>query len=415
MSPLAKKIALALTVVTIAAAGAAGWSMKKSRDQRVVAGDAILPATNSAFVISSCTSKLHDDKPALAIMFNDGVDADQALDKLITVSDLGKTDDKKPAAEKEKSDKPVAGGWIVGDNPRVLLFPFVKAGHAYSITFSATIAAASGGRTLAQAHTCDVKSDAMLPSYFFASKGTVLPAGLNGGLPVVTVNIPEVDVEFLRVAPDKLPAFVDYVTGKRRNSQNDEEEYYDDGNRNKLKGQAEAYQLNALKGMATSVYTNRFLTSAVADSRKTTFLPVEKIAELKEPGIYVAVMRRPGYFDQYQVTYFYVSDIGLHARRQAKFTDVFTTSLASGKALGDIAIEVVGEAGKVLIKGTTDSAGHAVLTGLPDAARPVVARRWWPKACLVAPTWPRSRTTPRSASRLTAGWRMRMCCRPAMR
>ena len=46
-------------------------------------------------------------------------------------------------------------------------------------------------------------SDEMAPSYFFASKGTVLPAGLNGGLPVVTVNIPEVDVEFLRVAPEK--------------------------------------------------------------------------------------------------------------------------------------------------------------------------------------------------------------------
>ena len=42
-----------------------------------------------------------------------------------------------------------------------------------------------------------------------------------------------------------------------------------------------------------------------------TFLPVEGIKELQEPGIYVAVMSQPGRFRyEYQVTYFYVSDIG---------------------------------------------------------------------------------------------------------
>jgi uncharacterized protein YfaS (alpha-2-macroglobulin family) len=394
MQPLSKKLIIGLTLTTLAVAGAGAAWMKKPRDERVAGGAAILPASNSAFAISSCTSKLHDDKPALAIMFTDSVDPEQALDKLIEVRDLGKSENKEaakavaddPAAAKDK-DKLVAGGWIVGANPRMLLFPFVKAGHAYSVKFSASIGAASGGRTLPQAHTCEVSSDAMLPSYFFASKGTVLPAGLNGGLPVVTVNIPEVDVEFLRVAPEKLPAFVDFVTGKRRKHSDDgesadadetTEEYddYDGSNRDKLKGQTQSYQLNALKNMATSVYTNRFLTSAVSDSRKTSFLPVEKIAELKEPGIYVAVMRRPGYFDeQYQVTYFYVSDIGLHARRQAKFTDVFTTSLGSGKALGGIDIEVMGAAGKVLLKGKTDGDGHAVLPGLPDAARLLLARQ----------------------------------------
>ncbi|WP_332875866.1 alpha-2-macroglobulin family protein [Massilia sp. S19_KUP03_FR1] len=378
MSPFAKKAVIALTIVTLAVAGAATWKMKKTRDERAPTGAAILPAASSVFAISSCTSKLHDDRPALALMFTDSVDASQALDKLIVVRDQGIPDDKDPV-KAAPAEKPVAGGWIVGSNPRQLLFPFVKPGHAYSINVGAALAAASGGRTLPQAHTCEVKSDAMTPSYFFASKGTVLPAGLNGGLPVVTINIPEVDVEFLRVAPEKLPAFVDFVTGKRRNTDsddNDEGEDYYDGSRNKLKGQTYPYQLNALKNMSTSVYANRFLTSAVADSRKTSFLPVEKIAELKEPGIYVAVMRRPGHFDeQYQVTYFYVSDIGLHARRQAKFTDVFTTSLGSGKALGGIDIDVVGAAGKVLMKGKTDSDGHAALTGLPDAARLLLAWR----------------------------------------
>lgn len=383
MSALSKKAVIALAIVTtVAAAGGATWWLKKPRDHRAVSGDSILPSANTPFAISGCQSRLHDDRPALAVMFTDNVDSDQPLDKLISVSDLGKAETVATANPSAKHPT-VDGGWIVGDNPRMLLFPFVKAGHAYSIKLSPAIAAASG-RKLPQAHTCQVSSDSMSPSFFFASKGTVLPAGLNGGLPVVTVNIPEVDVEFLRVSPDKLPAFIDFVTGKRRQASDDadggdgdEGEYYDyDSSRDKLKGQTQSYQLNALKGMATSVYTNRFLTSAVPDSRKTSFLPVEKIDELKEAGIYVAVMRRPGNFDDhYQVTYFYVSDIGLHARRHAKFTDVFTTSLSSGKAQSGIEIEVIGAAGKAVAKAKTDGDGHAVLQGLPDGARLLLARR----------------------------------------
>jgi uncharacterized protein YfaS (alpha-2-macroglobulin family) len=51
----------------------------------------------------------------------------------------------------------------------------------------------------------------MPEAFYFASKGVVLPAGQNGGLPVVTVNTPEVDVQFLRVNADALPAFLEQV------------------------------------------------------------------------------------------------------------------------------------------------------------------------------------------------------------
>jgi len=199
----------------------------------------------------------------------------------------------------------------------------------------------------------------------------------------ITVNIPEVDVQFLRVSPEKMPQFIDMVIGKRNAAADDEEneegegDYYDYwSNRNRLKGQTSGWQLNALQKMAESVYNGRFLTNDVPNSRKVSFLPVEKIAELKEPGIYVAVMSRPGFFDNdFQVTYFYVSDIGLHVRRQVKQTDVFTTGLKSGKALGGVDLEVLGAEGKSLLQGKTDSDGHGVLPGLPDGARLLLAKR----------------------------------------
>lgn len=387
---------LATTAVTVGLAGAAGvWWMKTHSGPGAAGGDAVLPNANAPFVVSSCMARLHDDKPALAIMFSGNVDSGQSLEKLIEVADLGDAS----AADSAKSAKPktpaapasaatgtvVQGGWVVSDNPHVLVFPFVKAGHQYRVKIAQALVNTEG-KALEQVHSCDVLSDAMSPSYFFASKGTVLPAGLNGGLPVVTVNIPEVDVEFLRVSADKLPAFVDMVLGKRPNqdaeqdgaAEGDEEgNYYEyGGNRNRFKGQTSGWQLNALQGIADSVYSNRFVTNEVPNSRKVSFLPVEKITELKEPGVYVAVMRRPGFFDNdYQVTYFYVSDIGLHARRQLKQTDVFTTSLLSGKAQGGIELEVLGAEGKVLLRGKTDSDGHGVLPGLPAGARLLLAKR----------------------------------------
>jgi len=387
-------LAYLLAAVSIGAAASGGWWLHHRQTPLLPSGDAVLAHPNARFAVSSCHARLYEDKPALAVMFSAKIDADQALDKLIEVTDLS---DARASAEKIKSTQAVQtanastvlpkgdivkGGWIVSDNPHVLLFPYVKAGRQYRITLSSGLAS-TFKQTLAQAHNCEVLSDEMAPSYFFASKGTVLPAGLNGGLPVVTVNVPEIDVEFLRVTPDKLPRFVEMTLGKKRsdddgaNDDSDSEgDYQHRGDRHQLKGLTSGWQLNQLHGIAQSVYTNRFITNEVPNSRKVSFLPVEKINELKEPGIYVAVMRRPGHFEyEYQVTYFYVSDIGLHARRQVKQTDVFTTALSSGKAQGGVDLEVLDGAGKVLVRGKTGSDGHGILPGLPDAARLLLARR----------------------------------------
>lgn len=136
------------------------------------------------------------------------------------------------------------------------------------------------------------------------------------------------------------------------------------------------YVLDELRALASSVYLGRFATDARPNRRNVSYLPVEKIKELQEPGIYVAVMNPPGRFGfDYQVTYFYVTDIGLHVRRHALQTDVFATSLKSGQALRGVAVNLVDDNGKSLAQTTTDGDGHAVLTGSTDKARAVVARR----------------------------------------
>jgi len=226
--------------------------------------------------------------------------------------------------------KPAKGAWVVGDNPRLLYFPNIRPQTRYVVRIKAGLKAADG-QALTTAASYSVITAAVTPAYYFASRGMVLPAKQNGGLPVVTVNVPEVDIQFLRVKPDQLPRFLDKVISspkpksrvKRQNY--DDYDYSDDSNEGydwratDLKGAVYNWSLDAMHPLTDSVFSGRFLTEKKANKRSVTFIPVEEIKELRTPGIYVAVMSQPNRFRQeYQVTYFYVSDLGLSLRLSAR-------------------------------------------------------------------------------------------------
>ncbi|GAB2886049.1 alpha-2-macroglobulin [Uliginosibacterium flavum] len=395
--PLGKKalVAAAAAVITLSAAG--GWWWKAHRSSTASAGgDAVIAQADGPFSATACQPRLFEDQPALAVVFSEPVERGQSFDKILQVVDLGRIDgagessEEKAAAKVDTGknaaqvgDKIVAGNWVISDNPRVLYFPYIKPQRNYRIKVADSLKAASGTK-LAEAKECQVATEEMPPSYYFASKGTILPAKQNGGLPVVTVNVAEIDVQFLRVEPAQLPRFLETVVGTRPHAsedENNEGEYdgdcYDCYSENKkLQGQTSNWQLDKLREVSSSVYAGRFLTSDKQNARKVTHLPVESIKELQEPGIYIAVMSQPGRFrSEYQVTYFYVTDIGLHAHRNGKQMDVFTTSLVSGKAISDVELEVVDANAKSLAKGKPDGDGHAALSGVPDSAHLLVARR----------------------------------------
>ena len=116
--------------------------------------------------------------------------------------------------EEAAGGTPVPSRWVLGDNPRVLYLPNATPDRTYRVRIDAGLASTDDA-TLPVGQTCSVKSEAMPEAFHFASRGVVLPAGQNGGLPVVTVNVPEVDVQFLRVRPDAWAAFLQQVGGRR--------------------------------------------------------------------------------------------------------------------------------------------------------------------------------------------------------
>jgi hypothetical protein len=318
----------------------------------------------AAFALADCRARLFDGSPAVAVMFTRPLKRSQDWAKLLQATE----------GEDAAGATPVPARWVLGDNPRVLYLPNAAPERTFRIRIDAGLASADDA-SLPVAQTCSVKSEAMPEAFHFASRGVVLPAGQNGGLPVVTVNVPEVDVQFLRVRPDAWASFLQQVGGRREAASDEEGDQDPSGGESRLKGRVGIDTLEQLRASADLVHAGRFATDPRPNRRTVSFLQVERIEALKEPGLYVAVMNPPGRFAyDYQVTHFHVTDIGLHARRRAAQTDVFATSLKTGTALRDVEVSAIDAGGRPLAQARTDALGRATFAGGLDKARAIVAR-----------------------------------------
>lgn len=372
-------------------------------------------ADASKFTPLTCAPRQFNGTLALAVTFSQPVSRQADLQQWIhvrnggrpesnsddadtDVSDEGVTVDSGAVSEKlRKGSKPVAGSWVVGENPRVVYFPYVQPHQIYHVQFDAGMPGAEKKATQAEVSHCTLTTEVMPSAFYFASRGVVLPSKQNGGLPVATVNVAEVDVQFLRIDPSQMPQFYETVlnvsTADRStedasddaddsSSDSDDSEYeyedwrYGGSSSRSLKGLVGIYDLDRLRRVSNSVFQGRFVTDPTPDRRNITFLPVENIPALQAPGIYVAIMTQPGRFQyESQVTYFYVSDIGLHARRYENNIDAFMVSLTTGKPLSGVDVELVNETGGVIQKVRADDQGHARFEGRREGARLLRASR----------------------------------------
>ena len=345
-----------------------------------------------------------DGSPALALTFTQPLDARKKYDEFIRVFEMPlrpKDQEKRSGGEHGDDGKPlqsagaltasedsddvkteggvlVKGAWAVGENPRLLFFPHIKPNARYVVHVLPGVPARNGQKTSAESRYGILTAD-VSPAYYFASKGMVLPARQNGGLPVVTVNVPEVDIQFLRVKPDQVVNFLNYVMGGGRVSSGsedeDEEDDYYYGDNRRLKGAVNHWDLDRLHRLTESVYTNRFVTERKENRRSVTFIPVEDVKELAEPGIYVAIMSEPNRFRyEYQVTYFYTSNLGLHTRLFDKEADAYVSALDKGTAIGNVEVSWLDQHGRILLHGKTDKAGRAHFAERPADARLIMAR-----------------------------------------
>lgn len=304
-------------------------------------------AAATGFALEGAGHGKHEGATAIELRFTQPLAATQAFDELIAVTD--------------QKGAVVGGSWVLDDSARVLRFPYVEASQRYTVQVKAGLAAADG-RTLEAPVTRELDTAPVDPAVGFASQGSVLPARDTRGLPVVSVNVPEVDVEFLRVREGELANFfVSYQRGGRRGGW----ELTDSPWQDRV----------AITRVADPVYLNRFVLGGAENERRLSYLPVQNIAELQQPGVYFALLRRVGgYEDDYDTAIFFVSDLGLHLRAYGEEVFVHAASLRTGKPVGDVALQVLDRDGAAVVQGSTNGAGQARLAYRLDASHVLVAR-----------------------------------------
>ncbi|HEX7991059.1 MAG TPA: MG2 domain-containing protein, partial [Stenotrophomonas sp.] len=284
------------------------------------------------------------DGLALAVEFSRPLVGTQDFDKLLRFEEKVGNED---------------SSWSLSDDGKTLRYPYVEAAKEYTLIISADLLAADGNRLGTEVKQ-KVFTGELDPAVGFASQGSVLPSKESRGLPVVSVNVPEVDVEFLRVREKDLPAFFSqYQRGGRRGSWELDSEYSDK---------------TPLSQLAEPVYVNRFVLGGKQNERVLTYLPIQDVKELQQPGLYFAVMKRTGSFDnEFDTSFFTVSDIGLHTRAYKDKLFVHTASLADGAAAKKVELKVIDGKGEVILRGQTDGNGNALLNYTLDAAHVLVA------------------------------------------
>ena len=333
----------------IAATALAGCKRNESGQLPEASGEPIKAqaAKVEGFALVGAYPDQHDGDLAIALEFSRPLVSSQDFDALLVV--------------KGANGAVVKGSWVLDDKGLVLRFPSVEAAKDYEVTLKAGLSAADGTR-LGKDDTRKVHTGELDPAVGFASQGSVLPARESRGLPVVSINVPEVDVEFLRVSEKQLPKFfAEYQRGGRRGSWDLDSEYGDS---------------TPLGKLAEPVYLNRFVLGGKPNERVLTYLPIQDIRELQDPGLYFAVMKRTGKFaGEFETAFFTVSDIGLHTRAYKDKLFVHTASLQDGSATGSVELKVLDARGEAVLAGKTDGNGNALLNYTLDAGHVLVATR----------------------------------------
>ncbi len=274
-----------------------------------------------------------DGAATLVLTFSIPLDPEQDFARTVHVVD-------------KKSGK-VDGAWELSPNLKELRLRHLEPNRSLVVTVERDLKALNNA-------TFDITYEKALttrdvqPSVGFASRGSLLPGKVVEGLPVMALNVNNVDVNFFRVKPESLAAFVSQW------------EY-----RNSLSN----WESDTLLKMADLVYSGRFDLNPARNTREKLLLPLSEIKPLQQTGVYVAVMAKAGKYEYSNAaTLFTLSDIGVSAHRYQSRLDVFTQSLENGAAQQGVNVSLLDEKGQTLAQATSDGKGHLQLENTKNAA-----------------------------------------------
>ncbi|OCG07769.1 hypothetical protein A9G13_06030 [Gilliamella sp. wkB178] len=243
----------------------------------------------------------------------------------------------------------VDGAWELSDNGLELRHRYLEPNRKLTLTIDKMLAAINNSH-LKEVYQVEITTQDRKPMVGFASNGFLLPSKSMTGLPVTTLNVDKVDVNFFKIKPEKLSDFMaDYGLINRFTTWNSKK----------------------LNNYADLVFSSRFDLNPKRNAQETVLINLSTITELQPTGVYIAVMNQAGSYNYSNpATMFSISNIGIsvHAYGKGKLA-VITHALDNGQPLANINLTV--QCGKNIqdsnknctnINTQTDKQGYAEIT-----------------------------------------------------
>lgn len=272
------------------------------------------------FKVASIKESLYENAPAIIIAFTAPLSMDLLKNHHVSL-------------EGGESDH-----WIINEDRTKLIFPFVSPETTYHVHVSNEIRDVNGQK-LNLSQDEEIKTQRLDPAVNFTSSGHIISSSGAKEIPVTTLNVDEVNIDFFSIDQSKIPGILQVL------------------NEN---GSCYSQEANQIKEYGKLVYTGRFELNPKKNQRTECNINLEEIGKVNEPGFYAAVLTVPGTYDYYyEYAYFMQTNIGLHLRRYEKSFDVYAQDVTSGKPIENVKIKILNRNGEILHSGKSDKLGKA--------------------------------------------------------
>lgn len=262
---------------------------------------------NNPFTVLDTSAVILDGSSTLVVTFSVPVNPKLNFSNLLRLVD------------KEKGT--VDGAWELSNNGLELRHRFLEPNRKLTLTIDKMLSAIND-KSLSSVYQIEINTQNREPFIAFSSSGVLLPSKSMNGLPVTTLNIDKVDINFYRIKPEKLAKFITnygFINCFYTWRSQDFEEYMD------------------------LSFSSRFDLNPTPNTQETLLLDLSKFSEINKEGIYLAIMDKAGSYNaQLPATLFSISNIGIaiHAYNNGKLL-VMTHGLDNGKPLPNINLSLL--------------------------------------------------------------------------
>ncbi len=216
----------------------------------------------------------------------------------------------------------------------------VRHGKRYAFTLREGLPAASG-EALIRSVPLNVYVRDRDPAVRFPARAYVLPRSRDAVLPVISVNLDEVDLKIYRV-------------GDRNLLRSIQEDYF-------TRSLSDYAETTLASSLGQEVWAGIGEVGRILNEDVTTQMPIGDAVSSFEPGVYVLRARVPDadlYSSDAATQWFVVTDLGISTMSGSDGTHVTVRSLATANTVADVKVQLIARDNTVLATGVTDGQGY---------------------------------------------------------